>query len=80
MSQGWSAYRRASKERFGGFASLGRDVMAGLAKSTGFVARLGQLQPGMHEPMARAVAVTTRHDGCGGVRTHKTAKYGATGK
>ncbi|MEK6420318.1 MAG: carboxymuconolactone decarboxylase family protein [Burkholderia gladioli] len=78
MMQEWNGYRDALLERVGDFAKLNPDAMRGLMTIDGAGAKLGRLEPKLHELIALAVAVTTRCDGCIAVHVQKAVEHGAT--
>ncbi|WP_186111741.1 carboxymuconolactone decarboxylase family protein [Burkholderia gladioli] len=78
MMQEWNAYRDSLLERVGDFAKLNPEAMRGLMRIDNAGAKLGKLEPKVHELIALAVAVTTRCDGCIAVHTKKAVEHGAS--
>ncbi|KAF1060170.1 MULTISPECIES: carboxymuconolactone decarboxylase family protein [Burkholderia] len=78
MMQEWNAYRDSLLERVGDFAKLNPEAMRGLMTIDNAGAKLGKLEPKVHELIALAVAVTTRCDGCIAVHTKKAVEHGAS--
>lgn len=78
MMQDWNAYRSALLSRVGDFGKLNPGVLSGLQTIETSAAKLGRLEPKMHELIALAVAVTTRCDGCISVHAKKAVELGAS--
>ena len=74
----WNTYRDSLMERVGEFAGQNPDVIRGVSTIDGAAAKVGKLEPKIHELIALAVAVTTRCDGCIAVHTKKAVEHGAS--
>ena len=78
MMQDWNNYRGALGNRVQEFAKLSPDAIRGLQTIDGSAAKVGRLEPKIHELIALAVAVTTRCDGCIAFHTKAAVDHGAT--
>jgi AhpD family alkylhydroperoxidase len=78
MMQDWNGYRDALLERVGDYAKLNPEAMRGLMTLDHAAAKLGRLEPKLHELIALAVAVTTRCDGCIAVHVKQAVEHGAS--
>ena len=78
MMQDWNGYRDSLLARVGDYAKQSPDTVRGLMVMDAAPAKVGKLDPKIHELIALAVAVTTRCDGCISVHTKKAVEHGAS--
>ncbi|WP_141755034.1 carboxymuconolactone decarboxylase family protein [Burkholderia plantarii] len=73
-----ATYRDALPERLGDCAKLNPEAMRGLMTLDHVAAKLGRLEPKLHELIALAVAVTTRCAGCIALHVRQAVEHGAS--